>query len=424
VVTVWSFPVRLALASLALVLVACDGSSPDAAAGGASADRTDPTPTASSPTELPPVSPPSTRSGQPDGAAAAGGGAAACAGRLLARMDRQARAAQLVMIGVPADAGAVPEVAARAVTRLGIGGFILTGRTEVARADVRALTAALQRLASRSRPGIGLEISTDQEGGQVQALSGPGFSTMPTALVQGRLAPRELQRAARRWGRELADAGVTLDLAPVVDVVPAGTVNEPIGAYDRQFGSTPAAVAADGAAFVRGMRAGGVATSLKHFPGLGRASGNTDTSTGVVDDVTTRADPFLRPFTAGIRAGATYVMLSTATYTRIDPDSIAAFSPTVVDTMLRTRLGFRGVVISDDLGIARSVAEVPIGARAVRFVGAGGDVVLTVVPEQATRMVGALARRAAASARFGRLVDDAATRVLVRKVRAGLATCH
>jgi beta-N-acetylhexosaminidase len=328
------------------------------------------------------------------------------------------------MVGVPGDAGVVPDVAARAVTELGIGGVILTGRTAVSLADVRDLTAALQREASRSGQGIGLEISTDQEGGQVQALSGPGFSPMPTALAQGRLAAGALERAARRWGREMADAGVTLDLAPVVDVVPAGTVNAPIGAYDRQFGSTPASVAASGAAFVRGMRDAGVATSIKHFPGLGRASGNTDTSTGVVDAVTTMSDPFLRPFTAGIRAGAPYVMVSTATYTRIDPDSIAAFSPTVVDTMLRDRLGYAGVVISDDLGLAQSVADVPVGARAVRFVAAGGDVVLTVVPGQATAMVSALARRAAASARFGRIVDAAATRVLVRKIRAGLARCH
>ena len=282
----------------------------------------------------------------------------------------------------------------------------------------------MQQLASTTQSGVGLEISTDQEGGLVQALSGPGFSEIPTALEQGQMTPAALQRAAHGWGQQLARAGVTLDLAPVVDVVPAGTSNAPIGDYDREFGHTPAAVAEDGAAFVRGMHAAGVGVSIKHFPGLGRASGNTDTTAGVIDDVTTESDPFLRPFAAGIRAGAPYVMVSTATYTRIDPDNIAAFSPAIIDEMLRERLGYDGVVISDDVGIALSVADVPVGQRAVRFVAAGGDVVLTVVPEQAPAMVDALVRRADSSTAFRDTLDEAVTRVLVRKARAGLATCR
>jgi beta-N-acetylhexosaminidase len=143
----------------------------------------------------------------------------------------------------------------------------------------------------------------------------------------------------------------------------------------------------------------------------------------VVDDVTTTSDPFLRPFRAGIRAGTPYVMVSTATYTRIDPDSLATFSTEIIGTLLRERLGYDGLVISDDLGIAQSVADIPVGQRAVRFVAAGGDVVLTVVPEQAPAMVEALVRRASGSTGFRRTLDEAVTRVLVRKARAGLATC-
>ena len=166
-----------------------------------------------------------------------------------------------------------------------------------------------------------------------------------------------------------------------------------------------------------------MAASIKHFPGLGRASGNTDTSTDVVDAVTTRSDAFLRPFTAGVDAGAPYVMVSTAVYLRIDPSAIAAFSPAVIDDLLRRRLGYAGVVISDDLGIAESVDDVPVGDRAVRFVAAGGDVVLTVVPEQAATMVDALVR-AAGSAGFRRAMTAAALRVLTRKATAGLVSCR
>jgi beta-N-acetylhexosaminidase len=418
---VWSLRTKVVLALTAMTLAACTGTEPEAAEPEASTtspatSRQPPSQDQPEPTEEPTQSEPTAPAGESN--------AVACAESHLADMSLAARAAQLVMAGVPADAGGVPAAAAHAVGELGIGGVILTGRTAVALDDVRTLTDALQRQASSTPSGVRLEVSTDQEGGEVQALSGPGFSDIPAALTQGQMTPAALEDAARGWGRELAAAGVTLDLAPVVDVVPAGAANAPIGAYDREFGHTPGAVAQDGAAFVRGMRAAGVATSIKHFPGLGRASGNTDTTAGVVDDVTTRSDPFLRPFTAAIDAGAPYVMASTATYTRLDPDRLATFSPEILQTLLRDRLGYDGVVISDDLGIAASVADVPVGQRAVRFVAAGGDMVLTVVPEQAPTMVGALVHRAEESNRFAHTLDEALTRVLVRKARAGLASCR
>ena len=426
----WSLPARLALGGLCLALAACTaGDSAEQPA----ADDADSGPSRSEPSRDRPRDsdkPPATTSTKapttkaPDRPRNQAGVALTCARQQLSGMDRQARAGQLVMIGVPADSADVPEVAVEAIEEMGIGGVILTGRTAVSLAEVGELTRKLQALAASTESAVRLEVSVDQEGGQVQALSGPGFSPIPSALDQGQLAPAELRRSARGWGRELSRAGVTLDLAPVVDVVPPGIVNEPIGAYDRQFGRTPGVVATAGAAFVRGMRAANVATSIKHFPGLGRASGNTDTSAGVVDTVTTGSDPFLRPFVAGMRAGSPYVMLSTATYTRIDPDAIAAFSPEIVDTMLRDRLGYRGVAISDDLGMAQSVVNVPVGRRAVRFVAAGGDVVLTVVPEQAAAMVRALRQRAGASVGFARRLDAAAVRVLTRKARAGLAECR
>ncbi len=338
-------------------------------------------------------------------------------------MDLPTRAAQLLMVGVESTSVEPPAAVSSAVAELGIGAVILTGRDPVAATSVRDLVDGLQQAAEGSPAGVRLEVSTDQEGGQVQALTGEGFASMPSALVQGASSPRALRRDAAQWGRELAAAGVTLDLAPVADVVPPGTANAPIGDYDREFGHSVDAVTPAVRAFVRGMGAAGVASTIKHFPGLGRATGNTDTTAGVVDDLTTRHDPFLRPFVVGIAAGAPYVMMSTATYRQIDGDHIAAYSRTIVGGMLRGDLGFNGVVISDDVGIAESVADVPVGLRAVRFVAAGGDVVLTVVPEQAPTMVDALVERARSTPAFRDLVRAAAVRVLTRKVRAGLADC-
>jgi beta-N-acetylhexosaminidase len=168
------------------------------------------------------------------------------------------------------------------------------------------------------------------------------------------------------------------------------------------------------------MRAAGIATTVKHFPGLGRVAGNTDTTGGVTDQVTTRHDAYLAPFAAAVQAGTPLVMMSTAIYTRIDPQHPAAFSPTIVTGMLRGDLGFRGLIISDDLGAARQVSGYSVGARAVDFIAAGGDIVLTVVANQAATMTQALLARAEADPSFKAKVDAAALLVLQEKQRLGL----
>ena len=348
-----------------------------------------------------------------------------CVAQAMERMDLAERAAQLLMVGVPADSTAPPPSAVVAVRDLAVGSVILTGRSAAGVKATAALVESLQRLAEGpTTQAVGLEVAVDQEGGQVQVLSGPGFSTIPDALTQGLLPPAQLRSQARTWGAQLAAAGITVNLAPVADTVPAGVDNDPIGDFDREYATRPAAVTASATAFAAGMLAGGVAPVVKHFPGLGRASGNTDTTAGVVDTVTTRRDPYLQPFRAAVDADTPYVMVATASYQRIDPGRLAAFSPVIVERLLRRDLGFDGVVISDDLGAARAVVDVPVGRRATQFVAAGGDVVLTVVPEQAPAMVAALVQRARAVPTFGTAVAEAARRVLTRKAVAGLLPCR
>jgi beta-N-acetylhexosaminidase len=164
-------------------------------------------------------------------------------------------------------------------------------------------------------------------------------------------------------------------------------------------------------------------TTLKHFPGLGRVHGNTDTTSNVTDVTTTVDDPFLDPFVAGIRAGTAAVMVSLARYPRLDPNSIAAYSRPIVTGLLRDKLGFTGLIVSDDLGAAASAGSLPVGDRAVRFIEAGGDMVLTIRPSDAAPMSAALMARAQASPAFRALVTAAATRVLRGKFQAGLLTC-
>ncbi|HKC27772.1 MAG TPA: glycoside hydrolase family 3 N-terminal domain-containing protein, partial [Jatrophihabitans sp.] len=238
----------------------------------------------------------------------------------------------------------------------------------------------------------------------------------------GTLPPATLRADARRWANQLRSAGVNVNLAPVMDTVPAGFgSNPPIGDLDREYGHTTAVVAAHGDAYAEGMADAGIDATAKHFPGLGRVRGNTDTTSGVTDTVTPRHGGFLMPFQSAVQtAKVPFVMMSTAIYARIDPGVPAAFSGTIVTGMLRGDLAFRGLIISDDLGAAKQVAGYSVGGRAVRFIAAGGDVVLTVDATQAGQMASALLTRAARVPAFKRKVDAAALLVLQAKQARGL----
>ena len=167
-----------------------------------------------------------------------------------------------------------------------------------------------------------------------------------------------------------------------------------------------------------------MATTAKHFPGLGRVVGNTDVTAGVVDTVTTADDPFLASFRAAIAAGVPFVMVALATYTRIDPAHLAVFSPLVIGGLLRGDLGFRGVVMSDDLGATAAVATVPPGERALEFLMAGGDFIVSRSAAATAAMVAELRAHAATDPAVAARVDGAALRVLGAKEAAGLLPCH
>jgi len=336
-------------------------------------------------------------------------------------MPARVRVGQMFLLGVPAsglgNAGAV--IAANAPA-----GVFLTGRSTAGAGAIARGTAEVQRVGTAASGGVGLFVATDQEGGQVQVLSGPGFSTMPSAAVQGGWSPSELQTAATGWGQQLRAAGINVDLAPVSDVLsPAlGTANAPIGRYDRAYGTDPQTVAEHVAAFVRGMSATGVISTVKHFPGLGRVRGNTDDTSGVTDAQTTPSDPDLQPFATGAAAGASWLMVSSAIYPQIDAHSPAVFSPTIIQGLARDRFGFGGLIVSDDLGAAVQVAYLDPGARAVRFLSAGGNVVLTADPNTLAPMTNAV-MNATTDPTFAAQVTTAEMRVLESKASAGLLPC-
>jgi len=312
----------------------------------------------------------------------------------------------------------VADATVTAIKTYHVGSVILDGTSQAGLAATQAVTVSLRTLAPR---GVGLFISTDQEGGLVQRLQGSGFDQIPSAVDQGGVDPARLRTEAAGWGAQLRAAGVNVNLAPVLDTVPAGFgPNPPIGDLDREYGHDPATVTSHGIAVAQGMLQAHVDPTVKHFPGLGRVTGNTDTTSRVTDDVTTRHDAYLAPFTAAVHDGVPFVMMSTAIYTKIDPNNPAAFSRTIVTGMLRGDLGFRGVIVSDDLGNAAQVSDYSIGDRAVKFLGAGGTMVLTVDATQAAAMTAAVAAKAQADPAFKTIVDADALLILKAKQARGL----
>jgi beta-N-acetylhexosaminidase len=331
-------------------------------------------------------------------------------------MSTSQRIGQLFMAAVP-ETGST--AAARTLlARYRVGNVVLVGASSAGVAGVAARVAPVRQAATQA--AVLPFVAADQEGGYVQHLKGVGFSTIPTALRQGQLSTSTLRADWRVWAGQLRRAGVNLDLAPVADVVPAsvGTRNQPIGRYYREYGYTPAVVGPHVTAVVQGMRDAGVSGTAKHFPGLGRATGNTDTTVGVTDP-TTRYDAYLGPFSSAIRAGVPVVMVSTAIYPRIDRTTVGAFSHLIVTTMLRHQLGFNGVIVSDSL-TAVSVRNFSYGTRAVRALDAGVDILLVTDNTPVPAMTSAIANRMRTSPAFASVVRTAVLRVLTAKAAAGL----
>lgn len=346
-----------------------------------------------------------------------------CAARVFSRMTMAQRAGQLFAVGIATSPGSET---ARAVTAYHFGSLLVGTTTTASLAELRQVTAADQALASAAATArVRFFIAADQEGGEVQRLRGAGFAAIPSAVTQGELAVGTLKREAAGWGRELKRAGVNLDLAPVMDVVPPGTAarNQPIGALRREFGSDPRTVAAHGVAFLRGLRQAGVAATAKHFPGLGRVTGNTDFTAGVVDPVTAAGDPYLGSFQAAVDAGVPFVMVSLASYPRIDPSHLAVFSSHIMRTLLRERMHFGGVIISDDMGAAVAVANLSPAARAVSFLSAGGDMILSQSLPAAAAMDTAVLAKMKRDPAFRSAADSAVMHILAAKQTYGLLPC-
>ncbi|SDS44305.1 glycoside hydrolase family 3 N-terminal domain-containing protein [Microlunatus soli] len=349
------------------------------------------------------------------------GGKQTCT-KLAGELSLNEQVGQLFMIGT--DSSGMPDAQAQQLADLKVGSVLLLGNSTAGQNAIRNATDTIRDRVGDSH-GVKLILAADQEGGQVQRLAGPGFDTIPSAVEQAEMSPDELTTEAHTWGKQLADAGIDVDLAPVADVVPSSMegANEPIGQLDRGYGPNPKKVQQHDLAFIAGMQKAKIGTSVKHFPNLGRVRGNTDFQTDVQDTETTRDDKAIKPYRAAIKAGVDMVMVSSATYTQIDPDHPAPFSSTIVTDMVRGDLGFDRVIISDDLQ-GKALGSVPSSQRALKFVEAGGDLAIVGDPGQAEPMIRKLRSAAADDQELRDKVKQSTARVLAMKATYGLADCR
>jgi beta-N-acetylhexosaminidase len=339
----------------------------------------------------------------------------------LSGLSLEVKIGQLLMAGVLG-----PELdadARRLIGELHVGNVVLLDRNAVSPTQVRRLTQDLQALA-RTANGVGLLIAVDQEGGAVQRLRA-GFTLLPDAATVGASRRPDLARALGEVvGAELRAVGVTMNLAPVLDVNDT-PYNPVIGR--RACGATPEVVERMGLAYLEGLRAAGVVAVGKHFPGHGSTTLDSHATLPVVaKDRAALEATELRPFRAAIAHGLEAVMTAHVAYPALDPMGLpATLSAPILTDLLRGALGFQGVILTDDLGMGAVAERWPPDEAAVQAVRAGADIVvcarLTVPgacpPEALARIRDGLL----AAVREGRLplarVDAAVGRILALKAR-------
>jgi beta-N-acetylhexosaminidase len=320
--------------------------------------------------------------------------------RALAAVDRltlRQQVGQLIVSSFPDPAP--PDYIRRRLRARETAGVILFGFNAGIPAEWRRLTRSLQRHAR----GDAL-VMVDQEGGEIRTVSWAG----PAAGQPQQGGPAAVGRSARATGRQLFRIGVNVNLAPVADV-PGGTA--PVMGF-RAFDGDARGIAARTRASIEGMRAAGVAATAKHYPGLGRAQVNTDDASALV---TGPLAPDLVPFQAAVDAGAPLIMLSHALYPELDPNRIASQSREIVTGLLRDRLGYEGVIVTDSMEAQAVLDRSGVARAAERSLRAGADLILTTGSASWNLIHPWLLREARASDAFRKRVRESAARVLALK---------
>jgi beta-N-acetylhexosaminidase len=275
-----------------------------------------------------------------------------------------------------------------------VSGAILFTRNYASREQLLELVASIRALR-----GDGFVVCVDHEGGPVQRFR-PGFTRLPPLARIGELYHRDpkagvamAEMHAIVMASEVRACGIDLSFAPVVDLARGNRV---IG--ERAFDADPQIVAELAAAYVRGMRLAGMAATVKHYPGHGSIPEDTHLEAALDPrplDVIRAND--LVPFEEGFAAGAEATMVAHVTYPAVDPPA-GGYSKIWIGDVLRGALGFRGVVFSDDVGMAAAESAGGIGERVTAHLDAGCDLVLVCHPSMVDAAIESVRGRAACPA--------------------------
>ncbi len=310
-------------------------------------------------------------------------------------------------------------LAAEHLVAQGVGGLLLFGSYAPT-----ALPAELARLRHHAQDRLPPLVMTDEEGGEIQRMANlVGNLPWPREMAKT-MTPGQVRALAKKVGRRMHAAGVTMDLAPVLDLSDSPGPNARYPDGPRSFSVSPAVAAAYGVAFARGLLAGGVTPVVKHFPGLGQASYNTDDGPASDPPLSDLERASLLPFKAAIAAHLPAVMVGHISVPGLTGRLPASLSSAAVTGLLRNKLGFHGLVLTDSLS-ADAIADAgySVERAAPLAIAAGDDMVLFNATNPTTTATAVIASISAAVTK-GKLprsrLNEAVAHVLTAK---GISMC-
>lgn len=340
---------------------------------------------------------------------------------LMESMSVEEKIGQMIMVGFDGQS-LTPELESH-LNEIHAGNVIFLGRNYANPQQMWEFTSALQRMASRRPAPVGLFTAIDQEGGVVARLLN-GVTVFPGNMALGATAQTHYaRRAAEVTAQEMLQLGLNMNLAPVLDVN-NNPGNPAIGV--RSYGESPELVAAMGAEAVAASQSAGVLATAKHFPGKGDVTRDSHIDLPHVAHSRERLNRVeLAPFQAAIAAGVGAIMTAHVTFPAIEPEPLlpATMSQKVLQGLLREELGFRGIIITDDLFMGAISKSYGLAEAAIRSINAGADIVLMChKPDEQAIAIKAVWE----AARSGRIsmdtIDSSVRRVLSVKALFGILT--
>lgn len=336
------------------------------------------------------------------------------------------KVAQMLIPGFPGAVLSDKSPIVSHISEYGVGGVVLFDNDPLLQVTERNITSPeqLSRLAKHLQElaSTPLFIAVDQEGGRVARLKEQaGFPPSTSAKTLGASGnPDETEKASEKIASTLAANGINLNLAPVVDV-DLNPLNQVIGAKERSFSSNPEIVARHAAAFIKGHHRRHIATCIKHFPGHGSSS--TDSHLGLVDVTDTWSEAELIPYREIISSGLCDMVMTAHTFNRkIDPDYPATLSKATIDGILRKKLKYDGLVLSDDLYMGAIARHYSYENAVALAINAGVDMLIMAndkfyEPDMVPRAIDFLSRKVRNGEISQSRIDEACRRIVAAKRR-------